>query len=69
MVGISAWTLLFAHGSGAWVPQEDRERFDQAVENDEEIVSHHLLTNGARIAVRTNEGHTETTIMLPEELP
>ena len=31
MAGVSAWTLLFAHGSGTWVPDEDRQQFDQAV--------------------------------------
>ena len=68
MAGVSAWTLLFAHGSGSWVTEQDREQFDQAVEDGDEIVSHHGLANGARIAVRTVEGHTETIIMLEEEL-
>jgi hypothetical protein len=69
MNGVSAWTLLFAHGSACWVTDEDREQFDQAVENDDEIVSYHVLVNGARITVRTVEGHAETVIMLEEELP
>jgi hypothetical protein len=68
VAGVAAWSILFAHGSGRWVTEEDREQFDQAVENEEEIVSHHDLSNGARIAVRTVEGHTETIIMLEEEL-
>jgi hypothetical protein len=67
--GVSAWTLLFAHGSGRWVAEEDREQFDHAVENNFEIVSHHFLANGARIAVRTVEGHTETVVMLAVEMP
>lgn len=66
--GVSEWTLLFAHGSGIWVPDEDREQFEQAVANEEEIVSHHVLANGARIAVRTNDGHIETVVMLAEEV-
>ena len=69
LAGVSAWTLLFAHGSGGWVTEQDREQFDHAIENEHEIVSHHILANGARIAVRTIEGHTETVIMLEEEPP
>lgn len=68
LAGVSAWNILFAHGSGAWVAEEDREQFERAVENDREIVSFHVAANGARLAVRTNEGHTETVIMLEEEL-
>ena len=68
MAGVSAWSLLFAHGSGNWVAEEDRQQFDHAVENEFEIVSVHALSNGARIAVRTNDGHTETVVMVEEEL-
>jgi hypothetical protein len=64
----SAWRYLFAHGSASWVTEEDRDQFEQAVKNDHEIVSFHILANGARIAVRTNQGHTETVIMLEDEL-
>jgi hypothetical protein len=67
--GVSAWTLLFAHGSGAWVAEEDKEHFQQAVEHDLEIVSIHVAANGARLAVRTSEGHRETVIMMEEERP
>jgi len=67
--GVSEWTLLFAHGSGSWVPEEDREQFDQALANEEEIVSFQDLPSGQRVAVRTAHGHAETIIMLPEELP
>ena len=68
MAGESEWRYLFLHGSATWVADEDRNQFDHAVENDDEIVSYHVLANGARIAVRTVEGHTETTIMLADEL-
>jgi len=68
MAGVSAWSLLFAHGSGNWVSDEDRQQFDHAVENDFEIVSRHVLSNGTKIAVRTVEGHTETVVMLTDEL-
>lgn len=64
----SAWTLLFAHGSGTWVSEECRAQFEEAVENEEEIVSFHTAANGADIAVRTNEGHTESVVMLAEEV-
>lgn len=64
----SAWTLLFHHGSGSWVSEEGREQFERAVENGGEIVSFHVLANGARIAVRTSKGHSETVISLAEEL-
>lgn len=69
LAGVSAWTLLFAHGSGSWVTAQEREQFDHAVENEDEIVSHHVLATEARIAVRTIEGHFETVVMLEEELP
>ena len=36
--------------------------------NDEEIISFHVAANGADIAVRTNEGHTESVVMLGEEV-
>ena len=63
-----AWTFLFAHGSGSWVAPDCREQFEEAIENDEEIVSFHTAANGADIAVRTNEGHTESVVMLGEEV-
>ena len=68
MAGVSEWTLLFAHGAGSTVPKEDREQFDHAVEEEREIVSYHVIANGARIAVRTNGGHAETVVMLAEEI-
>ena len=68
LAGISPWNLLFAHGSGEWVTEQGREQFDHAVENEWEIVSRHVLANGAKIAVRTNHGHTETVVMLADEL-
>jgi hypothetical protein len=64
----SAWTFLFTHGSGSWVSEDCREQFEEAAENDEEIISFHATRNGADIAVRTNEGHTQTVVMLGEEV-
>ena len=64
----SAWTFLFAHGSGSWVSQDCREQFEEAVENDEEIVSFHTARNGTDLAVRTSRGHTESVVMLGEEV-
>jgi hypothetical protein len=69
LAGVTAWEILFAHGSASWVTDEAREQFEKAVESDDEIVSFHVLANGAKIAVRTVEGHTETIISQPEELP
>ncbi len=64
----SAWTFLFAHGSGSWVAEECREQFEGAVANAEEIVSFHTARNGTDIAVVTKNGHDETVVMLGEEV-
>ena len=65
----SAWTFLFRHGSLCWLSEEDGHQVKETVARDAAIVSFHVAANGARIAVRTNDGHSQTIIMLAEEIP